>query len=369
MPAVTLTPEIIKRAEPGEHRDAKVPGLICRVRSTGRKTFEVVLKARGIRKAQTLGAYPALTISMAREQARIWLNAEGAKLPPRRTDRLMGSGTLRQFALDQYFSVANLAGEAEARRVLGLDRDQLNDKGRKADNLTWSELLDKPLRDIRRRHIEDILGRWMKAGAAPATVNRKATVLRAVLTKACERHELTEHPMTGIKPQRVEDDARIRTFTDAERGRIYGVIDAGDCKSEVGTAIYIMLNTGVRPGQEVERLRVDAKAGNVIVPTTTTSKAVRARHIPINPTLAARLKEHKTWRAPSRKEWDAVMARARVEDAIPYAARHDFLSRLANSGVPMHVCQKIAGHSSITITAKYYTHIETDALRAAVERV
>lgn len=369
MPTLNLSAKEIESAPPGELRDTKVPGLICRVRPTGRRTFEVVLKARGVRKAQTLGAWPHLTINMAREQARIWLNAEGAKLPPRRTDRLMGSGTLREFALDQYFSVANLAGESEARRVLGLGRDSLNDKGRKDDNLTWAELLDKPLRDIRRKNIEDILARWIKAGAAPATVNRKATVLRAVLSKACERHELTEHPMTGIKPQRVDDDARIRTFSDAERGRIYGVVDAGDCKPEIGTALYIMLNTGVRPGREVERLRVDTKSASVVVPSTTTSKAAKARHIPINPTLAARLREHKTWRMPTRKEWDAVMARARVEDSFPYAARHDFLSRLANSGVPMHVVQKIAGHSTITITAKYYTHLENDALRTAVERI
>src|SRR4051812_5400273 len=110
MPTMNLTSAVVERAQAGELRDAKVPGLICRVRSTGRRTFEVVLKARGVRKAQTLGAWPHMTITMAREQARVWLNAEGAKLPPRRTDRLIGSGTLREFALDQYFSVANLAG-------------------------------------------------------------------------------------------------------------------------------------------------------------------------------------------------------------------------------------------------------------------
>src|SRR5687768_13619446 len=95
---INLTPREIERAQPGELPDTKVPGLISRVRTTGRRTFEVVLKARGVRKAQTLGAYPHMTITMAREQARVWLNAEGAKLPPRRTDRLIGSGTLREFA-------------------------------------------------------------------------------------------------------------------------------------------------------------------------------------------------------------------------------------------------------------------------------
>jgi integrase len=77
------------------------------------------------------------------------------------------------------------------------------------------------------------------------------------------------------------------------------------------------------------------------VPTTTRSKAAKPRAIPINPTLAARLREHKPWRMPTRKEWDAVMARAGVDSAekISYTTRHDFLSRLANSGVPMQVVQ------------------------------
>lgn len=71
----------------------------------------------------------------------------------------------------------------------------------------------------------------------------------------------------------------------------------------------------------------------------------------------------------STSEARPVERSRRVEDAVPYATRHDFLSRLANGGVPMHVVRKIAGHSSISITAKYYTHVEVDALRAAVERV
>jgi len=375
MPAINLTPDRINKAEPGELRDAKVPGLICRVRSTGRVTFEAVLKARGVRKAQTLGVFPHMTVTMAREQARVWLNAEGAKLPARRGETALGSMTLREFAEAQYFQVANLSGESEARRVLGLDREKLNAKGRKDDALTWAELLEKPLREIRRRDIEDVIARWARSGAAPATINRKCTVLRAVLSKACDRHELTAHPMTGIKPLRVEDDARIETFTDAQRGAIYGVIDYCDregapyVKPDVGTAIYLLLNTGCRPGQEVARLRIDLRNRMVIVPTTTTSKAVKPRHIPINEVLAERLKTHKAWRMPSRKEWDTVMKRAGIESVVPYTARHDFLSRLANSGVPMHVVQKLAGHSSITITAKYYVHVESDALRAAVERV
>lgn len=192
-----------------------------------------------------------------------------------------------------------------------------------------------------------------------------------MLSRACEWHELTDHPMKGIKPLHVEDDARVRTLTDAERGRIYGVIDKEDCKPEVGTAIYLLLNCGMRMG-ELRGLRpadVDLRA-KVLAIRATTSKTAKSRRIPINPTLAERLKgKHKTWRAPTRKEWDVVMHRARVEDFTPHGARHDFCSRLANSGVPPHIVQKLAGHSTIVITGKYYLHVGNDALRAAVERV
>lgn len=355
MARVTLTTSLIDRTRSAEGnvelRDSVMPGLICRVRPTGRKTFEVVSERGGHRWSQKLGVYPHLTLKAARDAARRILGraAEREALP----ERHVGLTVLREFAV-KYFDRTNLRAKTEAKRVLETD---------------WAPLLDRPLKDITRNRVEEIRARWTREGAAPATVNRKMTVLRAILSRAVEWNELTAHPLRGVKPLHVTGDERVRTLSEVERGRIYGVIDAGDCDAERGTAIYLLLNTGIRMG-ELRGLRpedVDRRAKLISVRATTT-KTAKSRRIPINAVLAARLAEHRTWAAPTRKQWDAIMHRARITNFTPHHARHDFLSRLANGGVPVHVVAALAGHSSIVLTGRYYLHTPDDALRAAVER-
>ena len=52
-----------------------------------------------------------------------------------------------------------------------------------------------------------------------------------------------------------------------------------------------------------------------------------------------------------------------------HALRHSCATRLANGGVPITHTQKLLGHSTIELTAKYYTHIGVDDLRSALEKV
>ena len=49
--------------------------------------------------------------------------------------------------------------------------------------------------------------------------------------------------------------------------------------------------------------------------------------------------------------------------------RRTFISHLAMAGVDEAMVQKLAGHSSITTTIKYYTEIMPQALRSAQERL
>lgn len=355
MPRKNLTAGIVANATAPRRsiqlRDTQVHGLICRVRSSGRKVFELIEEKGGKRRQRTLGVWPHMTVKMARELALKLLGEATAReaFP----ERVQGRDTLRTFAL-KYFAGVNLRAPQEARRVLDAD---------------WAELLDKPLRDLDRGKIEEIRSRWFRAGAAAATVNRKSTVLRGILSRAVEWGNLLAHPMKGIKPLHIADDARVRTLSAEERGRLYGVIDAGDCDPAFGTAIYLLLNTGARMG-ELRGLRpADVDLPNRMVSVrATTSKVAKSRHIPMNSTLAERLETHPAWATPTRRQWNTIMKHARIADFTPHHSRHDFLSRLANSGVPVHVVAAIAGHSSIVMTGRYYLHMSDDAVRAAVEK-
>ncbi len=329
MPAVKLTNTLVQNTNAVdkaiELRDTEVRGLICRIRATGRKVFELVYKKNGVRRSNKLGVWPHMTVKMAQEKAKIELGEATKKqaFP----ERNVGKKVLRAFAVE-YFSNTSLRTKKETERVL---------------NVNWAELLDKPLREISRAQIDKVRSEMTRNGAAPASVNRMSTVLRSILSNAVALGELHDHPMKGIKPLHVSNDARVRTLSNAERGRLYGIIDAADCDPAVGTGIYMLLNTGARMG-ELRGLHTDyLDIKNLIITIrATTSKVAKSRNIPINKTLAERLTIHNSWTAPSRKQWGTMMRRARIENFTPHHCRHDFLSRLANSGVPMHIVSAIA---------------------------
>jgi integrase len=50
-----------------------------------------------------------------------------------------------------------------------------------------------------------------------------------------------------------------------------------------------------------------------------------------------------------------------------HSLRHTCASRLARRGVPITTTQRLLGHSSVELTSRYYTHLELNDLRAAVE--
>lgn len=52
-----------------------------------------------------------------------------------------------------------------------------------------------------------------------------------------------------------------------------------------------------------------------------------------------------------------------------HALRHTAASRWARAGVPITTSQRLLGHSTIELTSRYYTHVEVEDLRNAVEMV
>lgn len=55
------------------------------------------------------------------------------------------------------------------------------------------------------------------------------------------------------------------------------------------------------------------------------------------------------------------------EDLTAYCLRHEYCTNLARLGVDIRTAQKLMGHSTITMTADIYTHVENDALKAAAK--
>ena len=110
------------------------------------------------------------------------------------------------------------------------------------------------------------------------------------------------------------------------------------------------------------------------------------RDIPLHPVLAAALPEHRRQYGCSdfvfttqsgclyndanlRREASRYYKKIGVPDKAFHAFRATFATNLCKAGVPLEVASKLLGHSSVSVTARYYTYITDQAKRDAVSRL
>ena len=153
----------------------------------------------------------------------------------------------------------------------------------------------------------------------------------------------------------------------------------------------VLADTGMRP-EECYRLRWEAitwangRNGALLV-THGKTKAAR-RMLPFTPRVRAILQGR--WESAGRPEegwvWPAAaksghvepcslkrqhrkaLRLSRVRPFVLYTLRHTFLTRLGESGCDVWTLARIAGHSSIAISARY-VHPSEDAVLTAVDRL
>ena len=104
------------------------------------------------------------------------------------------------------------------------------------------------------------------------------------------------------------------------------------------------------------------------------SKNGAPRDIPMNPSVLAAFKElakrkladGRVFTASSPKHfWLASLDAANIKDYVWHCNRHTFCTRLTEKGVHLKVIQKLAGHKTIAMTARYAKATD-ETLRQAV---
>jgi integrase len=58
-----------------------------------------------------------------------------------------------------------------------------------------------------------------------------------------------------------------------------------------------------------------------------------------------------------------------ADDLVPYCFRHTFCTDLQDAGVPINVAKDLMGHSSISVTAKIYTHMTDAQMKQTSEKL
>lgn len=397
-----LTGQVVKGARPldrpYEIRDTELKGLMLRVQPSGVKSFVVEL-GRG--KRRTIGSASVVTLEQARVTARQWLaGRDEGKLPAAARGKNKPL-TLREFIDTKYQKWV------ESERKAG--------KATVANLKTQFEgvLYDKRLVDITAWQIEKFKTDRIKAGLAPATVNRDLDRIRAVLSKAVEWGHLESHPVRTVKRLKGGDENRVRFLDADEEKRLRDALmqrEVGQrARRESGNAwaavrghagrpmwgkneftdhaqpmVLLALNTGLRRGEIFGLAWTDVDlCNNVLTVRAATAKSQKARRLPLNAEAHDVLKR---WKGEGvgqglvfpgddgkpmtniNRSWAAITKEAKLKDFRFHDCRHHFASRLVMSGSDLYTVKELLGHSDFAMTQRY-AHLAPEHKAAAVARL
>jgi integrase len=234
--------------------------------------------------------------------------------------------------------------------------------------------------DLKPKHVDD----WLTSRTdwTDATRNRyKATLGRALQLAVVDGH-LNRNAARLVSIRR-EPEGRIRWLLPDEEERLTAAI-VQDWPSYL-ESFQIALHTGMRQSEQYGLMwdRIDFNRKRIVLKDT---KSGRGREIPLNKTALAAFEALRD-RRPEGMPWVFLSMRyrkkpqrlmnptqwfpqacetAKVHNFTWHSLRHTFISRLVMKGIPLPTVQQLAGHQSITMTARY-SHLAPAHLAGAVE--
>jgi integrase len=246
----------------------------------------------------------------------------------------------------------------------------------------YAPLASRPLNAISSEHIADFASHRAD-GKRITTVNASLRILRRIFHVAKEWGAISEMPKVRMLPGEAH---RERVITPKEEREYLGKADP-----LLGEIVTVLLDSGLRP-EECYRLEwgsitwTAGRNGTMLV-THGKTKAAR-RVLPMTPRVRAVLEtrwkangkplDGYVWTAPTesghvepsslKKQHAKALRLSKVRPFVLYSLRHTFLTRLGQSGCDAWTLARIAGHSSIAISARC-VHPDENAVLSAMAQL
>ncbi len=257
----------------------------------------------------------------------------------------------------------------------------------------YKPLADAPLEEITGELASNFAAYRLSDGMQISTANNSLRVLRRILNLAVEWGVIVAAPKIKVLSG---ERRRERVITPEEEARYLSA-----ATDPLGSIATVLADTGIRP-EECFRLRwenvtwVNGRHGAILITSGKTAAARRV--IPMTPrvravlesrwNVAEKAEEGWVWPAPTRsghvepssvrkhhaKAFEIIAEEAAKRNEKPvrpfvlYSLRHTFLTRLGQSGCDTWTLARIAGHSSIGISARY-VHPSEDAVLDAMSHL
>jgi integrase len=232
-----LTAKLVENLQPRidrryEVRDLLLPGFGVRVSVNGKKSWFAVGRVGGRQVRHTIGTYPTVTLSEAREAARLILKDiqlglyAPIKAAPEATPPTLGQ--MITLFIEIYAKPKN--------------------RGWKAVQATFrkfSSLNDRPIAEITRADVVKVLD-GIAARGAPIAANRAMSAIKKLFAWSLDRGVISVHPLVGLHKPGVER-SRDRILTDEELKSFWHATE--ELGFPFGPAFQLMALTGQRRGE------------------------------------------------------------------------------------------------------------------------
>lgn len=232
-----------------------------------------------------------------------------------------------------------------------------------------------PAKELTPQEIE----RWLRSRCkTPATANRYKAFISLCYREGVHNGKVTINPARLVRHRR-EGSGRLRFLKREEYDRLYKVIEKRF--PEHLPEFIISINTGMRLSEQYSltwgQVHLDRRTIDLIE-----TKNGSARTVHLNDDSAAAFEslrrrgqkatdpifvkqgprfDTRSWFVPSLEE-------AEIEDYVWHSNRHTFCSWLAMAGASIKEIQELAGHKTITMSARY-SHLSPEHRLSVIDRI
>ena len=344
------------RSREYEVRDTRTTGLMVTVAKTGKKAWRFRYTVDGRKRGTTLGTFPAMGVTGARQEAlRLrGLLEKGTDPVEQQRQEANERLTFGEYILETYLPHVE---ETVPRSYLNRVRHYENTlRG------PWGRLR---LREIAASHVQAVMHKFHK-GRAASTVNRLRSTLHHAFNHAFRIGLVDANPVSRI-PRLREDPHRERHLSDEELTRFLSALKG--CRPVPANILELLLATGMRCG-EARGLRwdyIDWERRMLVLPT---SKSGRKRPVALNDVALEVLeRQRETVGASSpfvfparsgrghyrsvRGTFERVCKELGIEGLRIHDLRHSAASIMIQNGSTLAEVMVQLGHSTPAMTTRY----------------